>query len=194
MDDDPQTARRRLIELFGRDQRRLTRFVEKRLWQDSQAEAEDIVSDVMLRLFERADLLAQVEDLTAYLYRALAHAVTDFFRRRRPLADPPAAARDAETGDGFWESLPDPSPDPEIAFLRREDRDRVSRALSRLSAPERAVWLATEIEGRTFRELAELWDVPIGTLLSRKSRAVKHLHKLLLDQDDNIYKSRKILK
>lgn len=180
MSDDLTGNRHRLIAVFDRDRRRLTRFVQSRLFGDGGGEADDIVSDVVLRLFERADVLAQVEDVTAYLYRALAHAVTDLFRRRRasPVLPAPGAPEDGVDSD-----YADPAPDPELAFAQGEQRDRIGRALARLTPAERAVWVAVEIEGWSFRQLAERWDEPLGTLLSRKSRAGKRLRILLADEE-----------
>ncbi|PKU22806.1 RNA polymerase sigma factor [Telmatospirillum siberiense] len=175
MKNDPSDNRRRLTAIIEHDRRGLTRFVQSRLFGEGRDEADDIVSDVVLRLFERADLLAQVEDVTAYLYRALAHAVTDMFRRRRagplrPAPEPP----DRDEPEGA-----DPAPDPEVALAQREQRERIGQALSRLTPAERAVWVAVEIEGWRFRELAERWNEPLGTLLSRKNRAAKKLRALL---------------
>jgi RNA polymerase sigma factor (sigma-70 family) len=177
MSDDPTGGRHRLVAVFDRDRRRLTRFVQSRLRGDGGDEAEDIVADVMLRLFERADLLAQVEDLTAYLYRALGHAVTDFFRRRR--ANPVALQEGADDEQRTEVEAPDPAPDPEQSLALRQQRDKIDAALTLLSPAERAVWVAVEMEGWTFRQLAEQWGEPLGTLLSRKSRATKRLQKLL---------------
>lgn len=178
MKDDPSDNRRRLTEVINHDRRGLTRFVQSRLFGQGGDEADDIVSDVVLRLFERADLLAQVEDVTAYLYQALAHAVTDFFRRRRASPVQPAP----QTADGGETDSPDPAPDPEMAFAQSQQRERIGRALDRLPPAERAVWVAVEIEGWSFRELAERWDEPLGTLLSRKSRAGKKLRAYLEDE------------
>ncbi|HXP97196.1 MAG TPA: sigma-70 family RNA polymerase sigma factor [Telmatospirillum sp.] len=178
MSDDLTGGRHRLVEIFNRDRRRLTRFVQSKLSGDGGGEADDIVADVMLHLFERADLLAQVEDLSAYLFRALTHAVTDFFRRRRanPVTSFPATA---EHDDGAEMNYADPAADPERAFAGSQQRERIAAALARLTPAERAVWVAIEIEGESFRQLAEQWDEPLGTLLSRKSRATKKLQDLL---------------
>jgi RNA polymerase sigma factor (sigma-70 family) len=169
MDNDATGGRERLVAALGRDRRRLTRFVETRL--QGWADAEDLLSDVVVRLLERGDLLGQVEDVTAYLYRALTNAIIDAFRKRRtrPEVDDPLAMETA-SGDAN---------DPETAFALAEQRDRLADALTRLSAAERAVWVAVELEGRSFRDLALAWDEPIGTLLSRKSRAGKRLRVLL---------------
>jgi RNA polymerase sigma factor (sigma-70 family) len=180
MSEDLTGGRHRLVEIFNRDRRRLTRFVQGKLYDDGGGEAEDIVSDVMLHLFERADLLAQVEDLSAYLFRALTHAVTDFFRRRR--ANPVTSFAATTEDDGAETDYADPTADPERAFAGTQQRERIAAALARLTPAERAVWVAIEIEGGSFRQLAAQWGEPLGTLLSRKSRATKKLRDLLADE------------
>ena len=170
MSDPLQHGRNRLTAALQRDYGRLVGFVGSRLPASIQDhDPEDVLSDVVLRLLERADLLAEVENVTAYLFTALGHRIVDLFRRKReqPLPD----HDDATTAAA-----------PEDVQQRLE----ISQALSVLSTAERAVWLAVELDGISFRELAQLWDVPIGTLLSRKSRATKALRRLLSDDGDRL--------
>ncbi len=164
MDADLERERLRLAAALARDRHGLTRFARTRAPQD--ADAEDVVSEVVLRLFERADLLAHVENLTAYLFHAVGNALTDLFRRRRD-------------HDEVSEDSPDPAAGPEAALEQAQLRARLDAALDRLSPPERAVWVAVEVEGWTYRELAEHWNQPLGTLLSRKNRATRTLKRLL---------------
>lgn len=170
MSDALDQGRQRLTEALRQDRPLLTRFVRRRLAERADLEADDVVSDVVLRLFERADLLAQVENVTAYLLRALGNSIVDRFRRRRETAlEADAAVEDHSA----------------LAAVQRGDlRQSIEQALALLSAPERAVWLAVEVEGWTFRQLAERWGEPIGTLLSRKNRATKTLRKLLAEDDN----------
>ena len=72
--------------------------------------------------------------------------------------------------------------DNEEPFAAEERADRMHRltdAIGKLEPRQRAILIATELKGKSFRDLAEEWGEPIGTLLSRKSRAVKTLRKLL---------------
>jgi len=71
-----------------------------------------------------------------------------------------------------------------LALEDAEEQLGMAQALSLLSTAERAVWLAVEMEGFSFRELAEMWNEPIGTLLSRKSRATKNLQRILAEATD----------
>lgn len=167
MTQEADHQRRRLAMIWARERQRLTRFARSRLGA-APDDAEDVVADVVIKLVERADVLGQVDDLAAYLFRAVGHALTDLFRRRRILE--PVA-----------EDHPDPAPTPEGAAEMAQMRQRLDSALSRLPAAERRVWLAVEVEGHTFRQLAEQWQEPIGTLLSRKARATQTLRRLLME-------------
>lgn len=167
MRPDPGDSLKRLSDLFEQDREALLGFLRKKLYGDVAAEADDLLSDVVLRLVEKADLLAQIEDLTAYVYGALSNAVIDLFRRRK---NAPAPLPEEED-----EILADPAPDPEMLADWHQQEERFLAALERLSPPERAVWIAHELDGASFRDLAEAWDEPIGTLLARKNRAGKKL-------------------
>ncbi len=163
MTDAAASGPARLVQVLQRDRGRLVGYVRRRLSGLQGQDPEDLLSDVVLTLLERADLLAEVENLTAYLCTALARRVADLFRRKA-LPPPPEEAPPLLRG---WEA-------PEL-------HQDVGRALALLSAVERAVWIAVELEGWTFAELSRLWDVPIGTLLARKRRAGKRLRHALED-------------
>lgn len=168
-----EDAGHRLAEVFEREKGRFLGFVRRQLEVVAQADAEDVVADVTFRLLQKGDLVDQVESLTAYIYRSLVNRIQDYRGRRRPTVplepdgeDPgPAIAHDG--------------PDPEQAYGHSQLRERLGAALDQLSPRERAVWIATEVEGLSFRELADAWDEPIGTLLSRKSRATARLRESL---------------
>ncbi len=164
-----------LAGFLKREKNRLLGYVRRRLSRVSFMDAEDIVSDVVLGMVRKADLFGEVENLTAYAYRSLENRIIDHLRGVRetvPLdgdesSDPGLEASDRET--------------PERASARRELRERLRQAVHGLPPAERAVWLATEIEGRSFKELAAESGEPIGTLLSRKSRANARLREQLKD-------------
>jgi RNA polymerase sigma-70 factor (ECF subfamily) len=125
-------------------------------------DAEDIVQDVMLGLFDRADITVPIENLSAYIYRALRNRVTDMFRRKRDVAS-------------LVELVHESAEDAVDALENKELRESVVKAIDNLSDEQRAVVIATEFEDRSFRELSEEWEIPIGTLLARKSRALQKI-------------------
>ena len=153
--------RDKLTAILRTDYGRFVGFVKSRLGSEIQdSDPEDVVSDVVLRLLERTDVMAEVENMTAFLFTALANRMMDLFRRKRELP--------------LDEDGPDPADETDM-----EASLGVRQALSLLSTAEQAVWLAIELDGSSFAELAERWGEPIGTLLSRKSRASKSLRRIL---------------
>ena len=173
-----QPGARRLADVFARERERFLRFIDHRSFDDAALDPEDILSEVIFHLLERSTLVAGMENLTAYIYRSLANRLTDHRRKSRPtlvLQDAPGAL---ETGTI---ALPDSRPRPDQTFALKELQVSLRDAIDQLGAKERAVWIATEIDGRSYSELAEEWLEPIGTLLSRKSRASARLRLLLAD-------------
>jgi len=169
-------------EIFAREKSRFLGFIRRRLFDLSAVDAEDILSEVTYNLLRRADVIGEVENLSAYIYRSLANRITD--RQRQNL--PQLAVDQSDDPSQPSEPLlpPDPRPRPDQSVQQAELRRRLFLAIDALSPPERAIWIATEIDGLGFRELAEDWDVPIGTLLSRKSRATAKLRQQLSDYKD----------
>jgi len=165
-----------------REKARFLGFVRRRLFEFSDMDAEDILSEVTSNLLQRADVIGEVENLSSYIYRSLANRITDHQRQSVPQV--PAL----ETADESQPSMPvlppDSRPRPDQSFQHAELRERLVTAIDALSPPEREVWIATEIDDRSFRELSDDWDEPIGTLLSRKSRATEKLRKMLSDYKD----------
>jgi len=174
----------RVAELFVRERTRFLRFVRRRFSALSLADAEDILSDVLSAFFYRPHLLDDIERLDSYVYRALTNRVID--RQRKPSS---VSLDDDDPGSGEPSvlSLIDTRPGPDAEIRGQEIRRRLVEALDELDPKERAVWLATEIEGRSFRELAETFGEPIGTLLSRKSRAAHALRQKLQDLRDSAH-------
>jgi RNA polymerase sigma factor (sigma-70 family) len=160
-----------LAEFFTGEWQSLVRAVRSWLSDASEWDAEDVVQDVAASLFESADLTAPIRDLSAYVYRALRNRVVDLYRsrRREPARDPASLA----------EALADERDESGLSLENGEVRERLFEAIDRLPEEQRAVFLATELEGFKYRELARQWRVPIGTLLSRKHRAVEALRAAL---------------
>jgi len=162
--------RRSLLSGFlAAEWRQLVAAVRSWLADTAERDAEDVVQDVALSLFESADLTAPIRNLSAYVYRALHNRVVDLYRARRL-----AAARAP-----LPEQVVDERGEVPGVVAGLDLRKDLFEAIDRLPAAQRAVFLATELEGSGFRELAERWGVPIGTLLARKHRAVKALRAAL---------------
>jgi RNA polymerase sigma factor (sigma-70 family) len=137
-------------------------------WIDDAADrdAEDVVQDVLERLLENADVTDPVADLSAYFYRSLRNRIIDLYRKPKRTAELPEELADLR--EGFEEEI-------ELAEMTGE----MFEAIDELPPAQREVLVATELEGRSFKELAEEWKVPLGTLLARKHRAILSLRETL---------------
>jgi RNA polymerase sigma factor (sigma-70 family) len=120
----------------------------------------------MLSIFDKADVTVPIENLAAYVYRSLRNRVVDIFRKKEDVLSLSDVISDAKYNT-------------EQEVERKELMDFVFRAIDSLSDEQRAVLLATEFEGWSFRQLSEEWEIPLGTLLARKSRALQHIRKKL---------------
>ncbi len=144
--------------------------------------AEDLIQDLLVRLYPRRDELAKVEQPRPWLVRVMYRLFIDQIRRdaRAPyisLADSNLARTD-ENGDPYAE-IPDSAPGPELEFDLALNRERLMRAWEQLSAEHKALLALHEIEGYTLDELETLLEVTLGTLKSRLHRARARLAQLL---------------
>ena len=163
---------RRLISFLTEERDRFVNYARSILHEGDEIEPEDVVHDVLVKLFERDDATTP-EALAAYVFRALRNRVIDHVRTRRSTV-PISTGSDDPGVD-----LPDRSPSPLDAVQSGEGRQALFRALDALSDIERDVLIAHEFEGISFKTLAGERGMPIGTLLSHKSRALKKLKKLI---------------
>lgn len=170
---------RRISEEVARQGPRLRNFVRRRV-RDA-ADAEDIVQDVFFELVDSYRLPRPVEEVGAWLFRVARNRITDFFRKKRPV--PIADLESADDGGiaDIVELLPSADAGPEAAYARGLLLEELDAALAELPREQREAFIANEIEGRSFRELAAESGESINTLLSRKRYAVLHLRARLAD-------------
>lgn len=168
----PEKRTARIGEFFREEYHRLVGFVRARIEDAAAQDAEDFVQDVAARVLGLADITAPIENLSAYVYAALRNRITDAFRGRKPQVsmDEPIGGSEGQTLADVLQEL---RLDTQSEIDRRAAAAFVHEAVEELGEEERAVVVATEIEGVPFHELAESWQVPINTLLSRKSRALR---------------------
>jgi RNA polymerase sigma factor (sigma-70 family) len=157
---------------------RLRSFIRRRV--PNEADVEELLQEVFFELVEAHRLLKPIDYVTGWLYRVARNRITDLFRKKKPENFSDAAGEDEE-GElrAFEELLPSPEAGPEALYLRRRLLDELERALAALPAEQRAVFVAHEFEGRSFKELAEETGVGVNTLLARKRYAVLSLRRHL---------------
>ncbi len=177
MDRDAKT---RLSEFFAAENQKFKTYVRHRIQSIGEMDAEDMIGEVMLNVFNRVNIGEPMENLASYVYRSLHNKTVDYLRRNeRTLSLQSCIDEDGEVT--LADLLADHTANAELQAENREFLSRLKEAISRLEPRQRAVFIATEMKGRTFRELAAEWNEPIGTLLSRKQRAVKALQEMLKD-------------
>jgi RNA polymerase sigma factor (sigma-70 family) len=168
-----QNNRKRLTVFFRSEYERLLRFVRQRVDGVAAQDAEDIIHDVALHLFERPDFIGPVEHLSAYVYRALKNRIVDYFRRKRPMSalDENGDAYDDLRAAGMWSALPD------SGIRQVEVSHDLARLMAGLNDEEKKLIIDTEVMGKTFSHLSTQCNVPVNTLLSRKSRAMAKIRR-----------------
>ena len=172
-----------------REQSRLRSFIRRRV--PDPADAEDILQDVFYRLVEANRLLMPIDHLTGWLFQVARNRITDLFRKQQPLNFSEVAYQGEEDGDEalrFEDLLPSPDAGPEAQLLRNTLLDAFAVAVAELPEDQRSVFIAHEVEGRSFKELALETGVSLNTLLSRKRYAVLHLRERLQDIYDEFTK------
>jgi RNA polymerase sigma factor (sigma-70 family) len=168
----------RISEIIAAERSRLRAFIRRRVPDTS--DVEDILQEVFYRLVEANRLLMPIEHVTGWLFRVARNRITDLFRKHEPES---FAESTVEGEDGEMLQIDDllPSPDagPEAVYIRHALLDEVELALEELPDEQRDVFIAHELEGRSFKELSAETGVNINTLLSRKRYAVLHLRERL---------------
>jgi RNA polymerase sigma factor (sigma-70 family) len=175
-----QQQDQRISQAFEQDGARLRQFIRRRV-SDPEV-AEDILQDAFYELIAANRLAKQIENVSAWLFRVARNRIIDRFRVRKPEVStdaPIAGGEDAEDALLLEDILPSPDAGPEAEFARGVLLEELEDALADLPAEQREVFVAHEIEGRSFRELAEESGISVNTLLSRKRYAVAHLRERL---------------
>jgi RNA polymerase sigma factor (sigma-70 family) len=169
---------RQISEVVAEQRSRLRNFIRRRVPDPS--DAEDIVQEVFYKLVEANRLLMPIDHVTGWLFRVARNRITDLFRKKKPQTFSRAAAED-EAGEllQIEDLLPSPDAGPEALYFRNVLLDELESALGELPDEQRDVFVAHELDGRSFKELSAESGVSLNTLLSRKRYAVLHLRERL---------------
>jgi RNA polymerase sigma factor (sigma-70 family) len=171
---------RQVAETVERERGRLRNFIRKSV--PDREDAEDLLQDVFFELVEAYRLVKPIEQVGAWLFRVARNRIIDRFRKRKPGSSTVTPNReDSEDRDirPLEDLLPSPDAGPEAAYARGVLLDELDAALEELPEEQRFVFVAHELEGRSFRDLASETGVAVNTLLSRKHYAVLHLRRKL---------------
>jgi RNA polymerase sigma factor (sigma-70 family) len=177
----------RISEAVKRETARLRNFIRRRV-PDSR-DVEDILQDVFYELVDANRRLMPIEHVTGWLFRVARNRITDLFRKKKPESFSDAAVA-GEEGEmlRLEDLLPSPAAGPEALFALDALLDALEAAVDELPEEQREVFVAHELEGRSFKEIAAETGVGLNTLLSRKRYAVLHLRERLQDIYDELRK------
>ena len=171
-------ADQRLASVVAREESRLRRFIRRRV--PDPGDADDILQDVFYALVRANSLLVPIDHVTAWLFQVARNRISDFFRERV-----------VETGSdetSFEDLLPSPDVGPDAMYARSLLIDEHEAAIDELPPEQRDVFVAHELEGRSFKDLAAASGVGVNTLLSRKRYAVLRLRERLRRVHDELMK------
>ena len=161
-----------------KEESRLRSYIRNHILDRSLTE--DILQEVFCELIEAYRLMKPIEQVGAWMFRVAKNRIVDLFRRRA--TDSLSEERDSQD-DGLAvplvELLPSPDEGPEAAYARMVLLEELEEALDELPEEQRAVFVAHELDGLSFKELSEETGVGVNTLLSRKRYAVLHLRERL---------------
>ena len=177
----------RISDVITRERSRLRNFIRRRV--PDPRDAEDILQDVWCELVEANRMLMPIEHVTGWLFRVARNRITDLFRRRKPERFGDGAA--GEVGEErlrLEDLLPSPEAGPDAMYARHVLLEELELALDELPKEQRDVFVAHELEGRSFKEMAAATGVSVNTLLSRKRYAVRHLRERLQSMYDEFTK------
>jgi RNA polymerase sigma factor (sigma-70 family) len=176
----PLEQDQRISNAVTREASRLRNFIRRRV--ADPRDAEDILQEVFFELVEANRLLMPIEHLSGWLFRVARNRITDLFRRRAPEADP--------EGERLLlaDLLPSPEDGPDALYFRRALLAELELAIGELPREQREVFVAHEIDGRSFKAMAAETGASINTLLSRKRYAVLRLRERLRTVHDTFTK------
>ncbi len=180
---------RELASTVQRERGRLLAFIRRRI--ADAAEAEDVVQEALYELVLADRMMQPVEQAGAWLMQVARNRIADWFRRRRPeprpegpIGERPLTAEPEGEEAEFEELVPAAEEGPESGLMRELLLEEIGAALEELRPEQREVFVAHELEGVSFKELAARSGVSINTLLTRKRYAVQHLRKRLRETWD----------
>ena len=179
---------RPISQIIAEERSRLLNFIRRRV--PDPRDAEDILQDVFYELVEANRLLMPIEHITGWLFRVARNRITDLFRKKKPESFSDTAVADEDDEPLQLEDLlPSPDAGPEALYARNVLLNELELAVDELPEEQREVFVAHELEGRNFKEMAAETGVSVNTLLSRKRYAVLHLRERLQSIYDEFTKA-----
>ena len=170
--------------VFRSERKRLFDFIRRRV--RTEADAEDILGDVFYQLVASYSVTEPIEKMTSWLLTVARNKIIDWYRKRKPESFR-QQADDSALPLNLEDILYDPGQNPDVLYARSLVWTELTDALEDLPDEQRDVFVMHELEGKSFKEIAELTGEPVNTLLSRKRYAVLYLREALQELYDDFY-------
>lgn len=169
---------------------RLRNFIRRRV--PNEADAEDLLQDVFYEVTVASRLAEPVERWGAWMFRVARNRIIDLFRKKKMETLSSQVVAVSEEGEELHleEVLPSPDAGPEAEYARSVLLEELEEAIDELPDEQREVFVAHEIEGYSFKEIAARTGVRVNALLSRKHYAVVFLRNRLRAIHDEFAKER----
>jgi RNA polymerase sigma factor (sigma-70 family) len=164
---------KKLRAFFGKEYNSLKRYVNSNIRESINRDAEDILQDVALKLFSGADGYSPINNVAGFVYRSVKNKIIDLMRSNKPTTNS-EDENEAKLIE-FTEMLYGQSDNS----YSEQMKDELKRTIMSLKPDYRDIIIAIDFEGYTYREISEELDIPEGTLMSRRHRAIALLHKEL---------------
>jgi len=172
-----------LDSFFKKEYKKLVNYVRKNMEaRFYEASPEDIVQDVTLGLLGAIEVNTRIDNIAGYMYRAIKNKIIDTKKKKQ--LNISMENFTGKANENSLHSIPEET-DNENKVSAAIEPEALHEAIARLKPDEQAVIVATEFEGITFEELSATWNIPIGTLLSRKHRALAKLSNIITDKNLN---------
>jgi RNA polymerase sigma factor (sigma-70 family) len=172
------------VQVLKKENRKLIGYINNYLDERLYGiEAEDILQEVALNLYSKADISVQVGNIAAYIYRSVRNKITDLYRKKKMTVS--IENFNNHKNENMLHDVAGETDQEEPLFYQEEAmQQKLMQAIEKLNPAERELIQKIDYEEYTFQELSEEWDIPIGTLLARRHRALGKLRKML--QEDYI--------
>ena len=176
---------RQISEMIAEEGSRLRNFIRRRV--PNEADVEDLLQEVFFEVVVAYRLMEPVQQWSAWMFKVARNRIIDFFRKKRE--GPMEGDAGGQETFPLEDMLPSPDAGPAQAYARTVLLDELEEALAELPQEQREVFIAHEIEGQSFKEIAARTGVSLNTLLSRKHYAVLHLRRRLQAIHDEFVKT-----
>ena len=168
-----------LVHFFKKENRKLIGYINNYLDERLYGiEAEDILQEVALNIYSRADISVQVGNIAAYIYRSVRNKIIDLYRKKNVTISMESFTN-GQNENVLLDTVKETEQEEPLLYQDETMQQKLMLAIEKLNPAERELIRKADYEEYTFQELADEWGIPIGTLLARRHRALGKLRKML---------------